>query len=697
MNHYPDPALAQSLIEHQDFVRKLAQRLTGNPAEADDVAQDTWVRALERRPSATMSLRPWLESSLRGLVRNRRRSASRRQFHERAAARADLAPADQLALRQEIVEAVLALEEPYRRTIVMAYEVGLTTREIAEEESVEPGTIRTRLHRAHRQLRERLGDDYDMRARIAALAAAPTGLRLGTLSPIPKPALGAAVWGPLAATLVVGLPVGAWMLIDKPDGGSSIETLARKTEPAPNPGNAPRAQELLASLAAPPQDPSNAARIAIEPAIPQDIPYWKAVRKARSSIVRYTIDESDASAALRKRLHIVRIPGPPLPPPATLSGVIRQLATLHDVPIRMASESEVAPPSPLVAEWLVAPDKMSLASWLDLVVALRNGTARDGRIQWEVQDGALEVAMLDSLIGKGRRFEFRLDDLCMDPTPYFENAQVAHPVFKMTPIVDDFATALVDDLGVFQSDELEVKALVTPPAILWRHTPRQMLLVQGHLDDVRGFRQPLPEHGSPGGRFRSHESAEDARVLAALTVAGGPRALLSQSRRPLDERLRDFGSRHRLGVLCTASARKQFNDPQQLAVEVLYGCLMVKHVEETTRMSRATLWLDLRNVLNGRAITPEEIAADPHLQTLASDGKKLELDDYLLSEYTRRFIAQDSWNRDQRNSLRITGENVLIIHQDPWVLDEIERLVEQLTTVQGRSQLRQSSPMSAPR
>ena len=43
--------LHEALIQQQDFVRRLALRLTRHPAEADDVAQDVWVSALERAPT----------------------------------------------------------------------------------------------------------------------------------------------------------------------------------------------------------------------------------------------------------------------------------------------------------------------------------------------------------------------------------------------------------------------------------------------------------------------------------------------------------------------------------------------------------------------------------------------------------------------------------------------------------------------
>ncbi len=69
---------------HQDAVYSIALRLTGAPADAEDVAQDAFVRAYralqgyDPRRRAELALRPWLARITLNLCRNRARAASRR-------------------------------------------------------------------------------------------------------------------------------------------------------------------------------------------------------------------------------------------------------------------------------------------------------------------------------------------------------------------------------------------------------------------------------------------------------------------------------------------------------------------------------------------------------------------------------------------------------------------------------------------
>ncbi|MCP3920469.1 MAG: sigma-70 family RNA polymerase sigma factor [bacterium] len=130
--------------------------------DADDVAQETWIRALERPPGDAHGLRPWLASVTRGLVRNRRRATRRREHREAAVAR-DEAVADPVR--------VLALSEPYRSVVALAYDQGLTHAEIAARLGIAPATFRTRLHRAHQKLREQLDRGGADSGRLAALVA----------------------------------------------------------------------------------------------------------------------------------------------------------------------------------------------------------------------------------------------------------------------------------------------------------------------------------------------------------------------------------------------------------------------------------------------------------------------------------------------------------------------------------------------
>jgi DNA-directed RNA polymerase specialized sigma24 family protein len=48
-----DPILSQALSQNGEFVRSLARSLVRDPHRAEDVVQETWLRFLQRTPSAT--------------------------------------------------------------------------------------------------------------------------------------------------------------------------------------------------------------------------------------------------------------------------------------------------------------------------------------------------------------------------------------------------------------------------------------------------------------------------------------------------------------------------------------------------------------------------------------------------------------------------------------------------------------------
>jgi RNA polymerase sigma factor (sigma-70 family) len=158
----------EALLAHRDFVRSLARQLVRDD-RADDVAQETWLAALERRPAADRSLRPWLAAVARNLARFVARGERRRAAHERAAARREAQPSaaeivEREMARRRVVDAVLSLEEPYRSAILFRWFDDLPPREIARRTDVPVETVKTRLKRGLEQLRARLDREHGERA-----------------------------------------------------------------------------------------------------------------------------------------------------------------------------------------------------------------------------------------------------------------------------------------------------------------------------------------------------------------------------------------------------------------------------------------------------------------------------------------------------------------------------------------------------
>src|SRR5688572_11567831 len=150
------------LFAHAGFIRRIARALVRDEHAADDVVQETWAAALASPPHRGGPLGPWLATLTRNLARQLWRRDQRRSERERAAARDEALPsAASLAEREEslraVVEAVLALAEPYRSTVIQRFYEDLPPRAIAARNGVPVETVHTRLRRALAQLRETLG------------------------------------------------------------------------------------------------------------------------------------------------------------------------------------------------------------------------------------------------------------------------------------------------------------------------------------------------------------------------------------------------------------------------------------------------------------------------------------------------------------------------------------------------------------
>lgn len=194
MNDLPRPAALEQLLADSAWAWQLAAQLTRDSHAAEDSVQELWLRALRRTPElgdAPQAGRPWVRVVLRRLAQSAERRKTARLERERAAARAEaLPPADRAlereALRRSVVEAVLALPDAYRDVVLLHHFDGLALAEIARRTDAPTSTVRSRLARAHGQLRQRLARGHAAHddARLAALAAAiprAAGL-LGVLS-----------------------------------------------------------------------------------------------------------------------------------------------------------------------------------------------------------------------------------------------------------------------------------------------------------------------------------------------------------------------------------------------------------------------------------------------------------------------------------------------------------------------------------
>jgi len=203
----------QSLAEHAAFVRTLAQRLVGDPHEAEDLAQETWLAALRRPPRNDSAPQAWLHTVLQRFAWRAGRGASRRHARERAVARPErIEGADAAVVRGELLrtvtDAVLALDEPYQSTVLARFYEGLDAHALAAREGVPVATVRSRTHRALELLRARLDRVHggDRRAWCLALGA------LTGRSAAPLAAPGGSIAGPSVAA-ATAVPVAVEALV----------------------------------------------------------------------------------------------------------------------------------------------------------------------------------------------------------------------------------------------------------------------------------------------------------------------------------------------------------------------------------------------------------------------------------------------------------------------------------------------------
>lgn len=143
---------------HAVPVWRYVVHLTGDRAGADDVVQETLLRAwrtpriLAEDPAATRS---WMYTVARHLVVDEARSARRRreipvpETPESAVRDATDAIFDTMLIE----EALAALSEAHRDVVVRAYFGSLTVAEIAQDLTIPEGTVKSRLHYGLRALR----------------------------------------------------------------------------------------------------------------------------------------------------------------------------------------------------------------------------------------------------------------------------------------------------------------------------------------------------------------------------------------------------------------------------------------------------------------------------------------------------------------------------------------------------------------
>lgn len=163
-------AYAELVTRYQAIAARTAYVITGTAADAEDVAQDAFVKAyyaLDRFRTGA-PFRPWLLRIVANEAINRRKAAGRRPtvglsvIEDRASGDTALSPeASALARerREVVLEALRRMREEDRLVIAYRYFFELSEVEMADALGVARGTVKSRLSRAIVRLREAMEGD----------------------------------------------------------------------------------------------------------------------------------------------------------------------------------------------------------------------------------------------------------------------------------------------------------------------------------------------------------------------------------------------------------------------------------------------------------------------------------------------------------------------------------------------------------
>ena len=151
-----DETISRIVETYGSMLLRLACTRLDDPADAEDIAQEVFLKLLTARPSFQNAEheKAWLIRTTLHRASNLRRSAARRNVPLEEAAQAAAPQAG-----SELLAAVRALPEPYSAVIHLYYYEGYSIKEIAKLLGVPAPTVGTRLARGRERLRRLLKED----------------------------------------------------------------------------------------------------------------------------------------------------------------------------------------------------------------------------------------------------------------------------------------------------------------------------------------------------------------------------------------------------------------------------------------------------------------------------------------------------------------------------------------------------------
>ncbi len=171
-------AIEALIRRYQNYVYRLCYLVMRTEQDAEDMTQETFIRACRALPRFEIREGISFEAWLYRIAVNCCRSRMRRRWYQvlpwpdpapRLIAEPEAQPdrmLEQGEWRNEILEAVHSLGDKHRLVVILRYYAGLSNEEIARALDIPSGTVRSRLHTARQRLKVVLEQEEDRKAKM---------------------------------------------------------------------------------------------------------------------------------------------------------------------------------------------------------------------------------------------------------------------------------------------------------------------------------------------------------------------------------------------------------------------------------------------------------------------------------------------------------------------------------------------------
>ena len=162
INHYID--------QYGKRLYGLCTTLCANSAEADDLYQDTWLKVVEHisKYDPAKEFEPWLTRICVNLYRNMLRRLARSPIWDGFSSGEekdfviDAIPSKTASDYSGLHEAIKGLPPKYRITIILFYFQDMDIRSTAQALRIPTGTVKSRMNKAKKLLKEAIKDETDI-------------------------------------------------------------------------------------------------------------------------------------------------------------------------------------------------------------------------------------------------------------------------------------------------------------------------------------------------------------------------------------------------------------------------------------------------------------------------------------------------------------------------------------------------------